>query len=125
MKSNTEKKQLGDRGEDLAADYLEKQGFTIVERNYRARQAEIDIICEDLAGNGDLVFVEVKTRTSASHGSPIESIDPFKINHVKRAASYYLYERGIEDRMCRFDVIGVRLRRGIPQIEHLRDVLDY
>ena len=122
---HSNKKKLGDKGEDLAAAWLEKQGFRILDRNYHASHAEIDIICEDIAGNGDLVFVEVKTRRSRSHGSAIEAISGAKLNLVKRAAGYYLFVHGIEDRMCRFDVIGIQLTAGIPEFEHLRDVLEY
>ncbi|MFK7846050.1 MAG: YraN family protein [Rhodothermales bacterium] len=127
-------KRLGDRGEDLAAVYLENKGYIILARNYRALSAEIDIICRDhsaemrIAGDnvaGDLVFVEVKTRVSTSHGSPIESITQQKLNHVRRAADHYLFSEGIENTPCRFDVIGIQIIKGKPHIEHLKDVLDY
>jgi len=67
------KKELGDRGEDIAAKYLQQQGYRIVQRNYRSRYGEVDIIC---AQQGILVFVEVKTRTSNAFGFPEESITP-------------------------------------------------
>lgn len=122
-------KRLGDRGEDLAAVYLENKGYIILARNYRALSAEIDIICRDHSAEmniaGDLVFVEVKTRISTSHGSPIESITQQKLNHVRRAADHFLFSEGIEDTPCRFDVIGIQIIKGKPHIEHLRDVLDY
>ncbi len=105
--------------------HLEERGFRIIDKNYHARHAEIDIICEDAAGNGDLVFVEVKTRASTSHGSPIEAITREKLGLVKRAAEYYLHRYRIEDRMCRFDVICIQLNAGVPVIEHFRDVIEY
>ena len=122
-------KRLGNKGEDLATDFLLKSGYSILARNYRALQAEVDIICVDAPAAdepaGDLVFVEVKTRTSRSHGNPIESITPDKLRHVRLAANYFLYEKGIEDRQCRFDIIGIQMVAGNPEIEHLRDVVDY
>ena len=130
--AGTSKKRLGDRGEDLAATYLEQKGYVILERNYRALSAEIDIICQDIAnevggtgGAGDLVFVEVKTRISASHGSPIEAVTQQKLNHIRRAADHYLFSQEIENVHCRFDVIGIIMQRGKPHFEHLKDVLDY
>ncbi len=121
--------QLGKEGEDLAVAYLVEQGYSILVRNYRALHAEIDIICEDCQGlesnDADLVFVEVKTRATHSHGSPLEAITQRKLAHVKRAANHYLYEFGIGDRICRFDVIGIQLGAGPPQIEHVQDVVDY
>ena len=129
--SETDKahKKLGNRGEDLAAQFLAGKGYTILERNYHAQHAEVDIICEappDKDGNlGHLVFVEVKTRTTRSSESPIEAISEQKLNHVRRAAEHYLYEKEIEDRYCRFDAIGVQINSGQPLIEHLEDVLDY
>ena len=128
-KAGSLKKRLGNKGEDLAAAFLIKNGYAILARNYRALQAEIDIVCEDaLAADeseGDLVFVEVKTRATLTHGSPLESVTPEKLRHVKRAATYFLYEKGIEDRNCRFDIIGVQMVSGSPKIEHLQDVVDY
>ncbi len=127
--TNKARKKLGNRGEDLAAQFLAGKGYVILERNYHAQHAEIDIICEApsvLDDNpGDLVFVEVKTRTSRSAESPVESITEQKLNLVRRAAEFYLYEKQIEDRYCRFDVIGVQIIAGKTQIEHLEDVLDY
>ena len=127
--TGTSKKRLGNKGEDLAVEFLIRKGYNILTRNYRALHAEIDIICEDKVGEGtfknDLVFVEVKTRTTRSHGSPVESISSRKISHIKRAAKHYLYNHGIEDRNCRFDVVGIQMMDAGPEIGHIRDVLDY
>ncbi len=123
------KKRLGERGEDLAVRYLEENGYIILARNYRALSAEIDIICRDRSSEmeraGDIVFVEVKTRISTSHGSPIESITQQKLKHIRRAADHYLFYQKLEDIPCRFDAIGIQLIAGNPIIEHMKDILDY
>ncbi|MEM8485918.1 MAG: YraN family protein [Bacteroidota bacterium] len=122
-------KRTGDFGEMLAARYLRANGFVILAQNYRAHAAEIDLVCEDQpeAGHaiGDLVFVEVKTRTTRTFGKPLEAVTPQKLALVQRAADHYLLTHNLEDRVCRFDVIGVEIRKGVPYIEHVRDVLDY
>ncbi len=123
------RKRVGNLGEDLAAAFLVNKGYAILERNYRALQAEIDLICEvklqDSDASGCLVFVEVKTRSTRSHGSPLEAITQEKIALLKRAAHHYLYECGIEDRECRFDVIGIHLGSDRPEIVHVLDVIEY
>lgn len=118
------RKRLGNVGEVLAVAYLEKNGYIIHERNYRADSAEIDIICEDKETR-ELVFVEVKARTSTSHGSPVESVTPRKLELVMRAAQYYIHEEVQEERSCRIDVIGIQFNAGVPSIEHLKDVVEY
>lgn len=122
-------KHTGDLGEALAAEYLVDRGYVILERNYRALSAEIDLICEDQPASdgvtGELVFVEVKTRTSTRYGEPLEAVTPKKLALVQRAADHYLFTHNLEDRVCRFDVIAILMQKGTPQIEHVRDVLDY
>ena len=73
-------------GEDKACGYLRKNGYKIVERNFRKGYGEIDIIATH---NGTLVFIEVKTRTSNSFGSPLESITPWKLKSLVKTAQYY------------------------------------
>lgn len=122
-------KHTGDLGESLAARYLKARGYVILARNYRALSAEIDLVCEDKptadGAQGDLVFVEVKTRTSTRYGDPLEAVTPKKLALIQRAADHYLYTHNLEDRVCRFDVIAIMMREGRPRIEHVRDVLDY
>jgi putative endonuclease len=110
------KKELGDRGEDIAAKYLQQQGYRIVQRNYRSRYGEVDIIC---AQHGILVFVEVKTRTSNAFGSPEESITPTKQAHIRKVALIYLDSYPQAFREIRFDVIGILMNGGEPRINHL------
>ena len=95
---------LGRQGEDLAASLLEAQGLRILERNWRGRMGEIDIVCEEA---GRLVFVEVKTRTSARYGQPEEAIQPRKLERMRRTAYEYLLKRFGEERPCQLDVVAV------------------
>ena len=96
-------KALGDWGEALAADWLQRQGYAILERQYRCRFGEVDLI----ARKGQvLCFVEVKTRTNLSRGLPREYVDRRKRERLRRTAAFYLEELG-EDYGARFDVAEV------------------
>ncbi len=111
---------LGRRGEDLAHRYLQRKGFIIVSRNYRARSgvAELDIV----AWQGEtLVFVEVKTRDSDEFGAPDRAIGKAKRERLFRGAADYLRGVDIDWSRVRFDIVNVRLG-DTPVIEHLRDV---
>ena len=95
---------IGNRYEQQAARYLEEQGYRILERNYRCKLGEIDLIAGE---GGYLVFVEVKYRTDEHTGYGFESVDVKKQRRIARAASWYLYERHIrEEQPCRFDVVS-------------------
>jgi putative endonuclease len=109
---------LGKRGEDLAHRYLRQVGFTVVARNYRpGADSEVDIV----ARRGDLlVFVEVKTRTSADAGNPERAIDLEKQQHIARAARSYVTRAGVEWNKVRFDTISVVLSHP-PSIVHHED----
>ena len=116
-------KELGDRGEEIAARYLEASGYVILDRKYRFQRAEIDLICfapSDGSGvHPELVFAEVKTRSSLTFGHPEEAVSQMKRQHLVRAARAYLHERRLESNPCRFDVISILLsKRGQPTIEH-------
>ena len=93
----------GKKGEDLACRYLESQGLTLVERNYRCRCGELDLIMWD----GDyLVFVEVRHRRGGRYGSPAETVTRTKQQRLIRAAAFYLQRRRA-DVPCRFDVVAI------------------
>lgn len=99
-----EKAKLGQWGENLAADYLQKQGYRIIERNFRNALGEIDIIARE----GDtLCFVEVRTKTSLEQGHPLESISERKKRHMIRMAASYLKDKRLFDADVRFDVVAV------------------
>ena len=98
------KRNTGKRYESLAADYLQGQGLTIMERNYQDRTGEIDLIGRD---GTFLVFVEVKYRRDMRSGDPAEAVTPRKQQHIRRTAQYYLYSHRCGDVPCRFDVVSI------------------
>jgi putative endonuclease len=108
--------ELGRRGEALAAEELRARGLEIVERNFRCRAGEIDLIAMD---GGTLVFVEVRSRRGAGAGTPLESVDGRKQARVTRVARQYLAARGHGERDVRFDVVGIRFDAEPPLVEHV------
>ncbi|HUL44867.1 MAG TPA: YraN family protein [Bacteroidota bacterium] len=105
-------------GEQLAIEYLEKKAYHILQRNYRFEHGEIDIVADD---HGVLVFVEVKARSSREYGEPEEAVTESKRRKIRHTADGYLFENGIDDRICRFDVIGIEFGQQRPVIRHLED----
>jgi len=97
---------FGKYGEDLACHYLQKQGYKILERNFRIRGGEIDIIALE---DKTLVYVEVKTRTSHQFGYPEEAVTPFKLRFLKKAAKFYRNARRNLPELERIDVVAVDL----------------
>lgn len=106
----------GQKGEELAAQFLEKKGYQIVARNFRYKRAEVDIIAQQ--GNL-LVFVEVKARSSTTFGYPEDFVDEKKAALIIAAAEYYINENNWEG-MIRFDIISVMLQPRIG-IHHFED----
>lgn len=97
------------RGEDTAVRFLKKKGFCVLERNYRSKYGEIDIVCED----GETVcFVEVKSRSTFNHGLPQEFVDRRKRKKITLAALQYIREKRPGPRPMRFDVVAVDLTDG-------------
>ncbi len=111
---------LGRKGEDLAHRYLQSSGFTVLARNYRPAggEVEVDIVARD----GEiLVFVEVKTRTSADFGNPDRAIDEEKQRNIARAARAYANRAGVAWNQVRFDTISIVLNQP-PSLVHNQDV---
>lgn len=98
------KKKLGKEGEDRAARYLAKQGYKILERNYNTRSGEIDLIA---LHQGEVVFVEVKTRTSNAYGAPELAVNPRKQGRMVKAALGYIKYKKLHQMPCRFDVVAI------------------
>jgi putative endonuclease len=98
------RQELGKRGEDLAVRELTSRGYAILDRRYRTRHGEIDIVCED---RGTIVFVEVRARATREFGSPAETVTDAKRRKVTAMAVDYLARKRITDRPCRFDVVGI------------------
>jgi len=112
--------RLGDKGERLAIDFLQKRGYRIIKQNYRTPLGEIDIIAKE----GDtLVFIEVKTRESLTHGLPFEAVNKAKIHRISRVASLYL-KRLKDIPPCRFDVVSICYNDGRAEIELIRDAFE-
>ncbi|MBU4331866.1 YraN family protein [Patescibacteria group bacterium] len=102
----TKKRKLGDFGERLARRYLERNGHTVIDTNFQTRAGEIDIIARDAFSQ--LVFVEVKTRTSIAFGQPEESVTNLKQNKLLKTINDYLYRQNIQDDNWRLDIISVQ-----------------
>jgi putative endonuclease len=105
---------LGTDGERAAEDFLRRRRYTIVERNYRCRAGEVDLVALDGA---TIVFIEVKTRRGAGFGTPLDAVDRRKQRQVCRAAQQFLAENRLQDRDARFDVVGVWWEGGRPMCE--------
>lgn len=94
----------GKIGEDIAAKYIEKQGYKVICKNFRCLKGEIDIIAID---KEYIVFIEVKTRTNKKYGEAKEAVGKEKQKHIYKAAEYYLYSNKMEEEYTRIDVIEV------------------
>jgi putative endonuclease len=113
-------KQIGARGEDFAVRYLQGEGLEVLERNWRCKAGEADIIASD---NGTLVFIEVKTRRSIEAGFPEESVTKVRRRRYETIAAYYLSMHEPPSMRIRFDVISIMLTseyRGF--LKHHQDV---
>ena len=111
-------RKKGTEGEDLAAIFLEQNGYRILERNYRYDRGEIDLIAKD---GDELVFVEVKARHTAEFGSPEESVTGIKEEQMKKVAEGYLLQHQMQDQACRFDVVAITFADRRPQIRLVRN----
>ena len=95
---------FGDWGEDAATLFLKNHGYKIIQRNYRTRRGEIDIIAVD---GETTVFIEVKSRKSRNYGAPYEAVTQRKQQQILRVAQQYLVKNGGLDQSIRFDVVSV------------------
>jgi putative endonuclease len=107
-------KEKGYLGEQIALNYLLKKGANILNRNYRIKSGEIDIIAKF---NNELVFIEVKSRTSIKFGYPSEAVNYKKINKIINVAKYYLLKNKLDNIDIRFDVIEVYLKN--KEVNHI------
>lgn len=113
----SDKIKKGKEGEDLAANFLTDKGFEIVERNYRHKRLEIDLIIKK---NGWLVFVEVKLRTSDAYGYPEDFVDYKKAKNIIDGAEQYTYDKNWQGNV-RYDIISIRQLNGKQEILHIED----
>jgi putative endonuclease len=98
--------------------YLIQNGYTLVERNYRTRRGEIDLIVRK---DDTLVFVEVKLRRGTGFGGPLEAVTPRKQHTLRSVAEHYLYTRSAHYDTLRFDVIGILADRPKARLPHVED----
>lgn len=111
---------LGQKGEDIAVKYLENIRYKILERNFMCRQGEIDVIALD---KDYIVFIEIKSRTNTDYGLPSESVTKKKIEHILKAARYYLYIRNLEHQNVRIDAIEVYIKENKYHINHIKQIV--
>ncbi len=110
--------QTGRRGEEIALEFLRRQGYQLLHKNYRCSLGEIDLVTRD--GN-NTVFVEVRSRSSTAFGWPQESVTRPKQERLRRLALYYLQQTGTRGQI-RFDVIAIMFNRAgeLEQMEHIK-----
>jgi putative endonuclease len=111
--------EIGALGEDLAVQHLVEKNLRILDRNWRCRYGELDVIATDDA-TGTVVFVEVKTRTSDRFGGVEHAVTPDKVRRVRRLAGAWLATRNERYAAVRIDVVGIRIGRGpTPELTHI------
>jgi putative endonuclease len=114
--------QIGTLGEDLAVEHLCSLGMRVLERNWRCRYGELDVIATDPVARA-VVFVEVKTRTTDQFGGVAQAVTPQKVRRLRRLAGLWLAGQDEHWAAVRIDVIGVRIgRQATPEITHLAGV---
>lgn len=112
-------RETGNRGEGIAADYLRKKHFEILERNFKNKFGEIDIIAKD---KDVLVFVEVKTKIGITYGLPEEMINAGKLHRIRNMAALYMNGKSVP---CRIDVVAIVLgsENEVTRLTHYENVV--
>lgn len=113
--------KTGNQGEDLACKFLESKGYKILERNFRIRGGEIDIVAQE---KQEIVFVEVKARYSREYGGPAEAITPWKIKAMLKSALFYLQNKNWLSKGYRLDFVGIDFAKSKenPEIELIQNI---
>lgn len=117
----TKSGETGRLGEDLAAAFLARAGYRLVERNYRCKGGEIDIIAVE---GPVLCFIEVKARTGTAFGEPAEAVDRRKRRRMIRAARLYAASKRLAGVGYRYDIVSVQLGTDPPEVQLFRDAFD-
>jgi putative endonuclease len=115
----SDKIEIGRQGENLAAEFLMKKGWKIVNRNYRHGKGEIDLI---VRRDDWTIFVEVKTRSSTAYGEPEDFVDVFQMRKIYDAAEEFIFSTDWQGHV-RFDVVSIKLGSP-PEIEHFEDAIN-
>ena len=112
--SDNARQILGKLGEDLACAELERLGYAVLDRRYRTKFGEIDIVASE---GGTTVFIEVKTRVGEQFGGGAEALTAWKQRRITQMAVDYLARHRLHDRPCRFDVVTIEMEGGQPRIQ--------
>ena len=119
---DTKEITTGEEGEKIAAAYLKKNGYRIIEINFRCSIGEIDIVAKE---KNDLVFVEVKTRKSTELGYPEQAVGIRKQKKMSQLALWYLQKRKIADTNARFDVVAVTIIPEKNEVKLIKNAFDF
>jgi len=112
-------KNLGKIGENLAINFLKSHSFSVLEKNFRSRLGEIDIIAKK---NNSLYFIEVKTRSNTNYGKPFESVDKRKIYHIKKAAQFYLLKNNFGEYKLKVAVFSILIEGDKVDVKFWDDI---
>jgi len=115
------RRHIGESGESLAVKFLKKNGYKIIQQNYRCKLGEIDIIARD---GRVLAFIEVKARRTDHFGGPKWAVTPRKQRKISMVALEYLKETEQMGSKARFDVVAIRLLPGDPDVEIIKNAFD-
>ena len=115
------RRQTGESGESIAVKFLKKNGYKIIERNYRCKLGEIDIIAQD---SRVLAFIEVKARRTDEFGGPKWAITPRKQRKISMVALNYLKETEQMGKNARFDVVAIRMLPEAPDVEIIKNAFE-
>jgi putative endonuclease len=121
VKTSQRSRQVGGYGQNLAKDFLQQRGYEVLTENYYTRSGEIDLICQK---NSQIIFIEVKTRSSNNYGIPEEAISKIKKEKLRKTALYYLQEQTIVNENWRIDSVAVEISKinKIAQIRHHKNI---
>lgn len=108
---------LGKQGEDYAVNYLQHKGYRVLDRNWKCGDMEIDIVALD---NEELVFIEVKTRSSDAWQNPVDAVDELRKRRLSRAANAYIKYHKLDNRY-RFDIIGIIMNASGTSLNHVEE----
>jgi len=120
MKDKT--KSTGKEGEKIAADFLKKKGYRIIDKNFRCPLGEIDIVARE---KGAIIFIEVKTRKSSELGYPEQAVGVRKQKKMSQLAIWYLQKKKIIDTSARFDVVAITMHSSGNEIKLFKNAFDY
>lgn len=113
--------ETGRIGEEIACEFLIKNNYKILIKNFRCKIGEIDIIAKE---NDEIIFIEVKTRKQKEYGLPAEAVDKRKRNHMFFVAEYFLMINNMENIFCRFDVIEIYITKQDIKINHIKNCVE-